>query len=156
MEKWIYALAMGGVLLVAVLVVVSTLQRQWAVRHRSAPDIGGLTDVLKKTAEKTLAPPALVNEQIVIAAPRGDIEARAKQVIDAAIETGGTAVKTTSADGSATVLTQVPNLNADFFRGLVRGEQRTKPTAVREGDMTLIEVLISPPEASPPPAAARP
>lgn len=144
-EKWCYALAMAAVLIVAAAIVLGTLQRQWAARRRSAPDIGGLAERLRETAEKKLAAPALASEQIRISAPRGEIEPRAKAVIDAAIGAGGTAVKTTAADGSAIVLARIPGRNAKLFRGLINQDIGVRQNEARADDTMTIEVLITPP-----------
>src|SRR5438067_11317792 len=102
-------------------------------RHTTKPAarIDALAEVLKQAAEKKLAPPAIANDQIVITDAPDKIEARAKEVIDAAIAVNGTAVKTTNADGSVALLAQIPNQNAAQFRGLMSKGQVIKEGASR-------------------------
>ncbi|GEM_PF-6588695 len=115
------------------------------VMHKSAPpNISALVDSLKETAEKKLNAPALANEQLVITAPNDKIEARAKEVIDAAIQAGGTAVKTNNADGTTLLLVQIPGKNDELFRGLIHQTQVVKQTPPRAGETQLIEVTIKP------------
>ena len=79
-------------------------------RHTKKPAarIDALADVLKQAAEKKLAPPAIANDQVIIADAPEKIESRAREVIDAAIAVNGTAVKTTNADGSVTLKLTMP------------------------------------------------
>lgn len=142
---------------IAAIVILSSVASKKAAQNHGAADIGGLADALKKTAEKTLSPPALANEQLVIAAPLGSIEARAQHVIDAAIQSGGTAVKTSEPDGTAILLVRIPGFNTELFHGLLRGEQVTKEKDARDGAKVLIEVRIKPEDAAPPrPPAPQP
>lgn len=136
----IWLLVLAAVAIVCLIAALVSARRN--VAKPAATDIGALADVLKRAAEEKLAPPAIANEQIVINETPDKAEIRAKEVIDAAIQSGGTAVKTTNPDGSISMLAQIPNTNTELFRGLVSKGQITKETAVREGKARLIEVLI--------------
>lgn len=113
-------------------------------RSEPSPNLDSLKERLKQTAERKLAAPALANEHLVITDAPENIEARAQEVIDAAIQAGGTAIKTTNSDGSVLVIAQVPTINAELFRGLVRKERVTRDNPERSGEMRIIEISIKP------------
>ncbi|MEA3187137.1 MAG: hypothetical protein QOD99_967 [Chthoniobacter sp.] len=108
------------------------------------PNVDGLAQVLKTTADEKLSSPALTNEQIALHSPSAEMETRTKEVIDAAIQSGGTAFKTTGAGGSAIVLAKIPGQNVEAFRAMVKKESAASGAPVREGEAHLIEITISP------------
>ena len=110
-------------------------------REKPAPSIDSLAEVLQKSAEKTLAAPSLANEQIVIAAPPAEAEARATEVLNAAVAAGGTGIKSAQ-DGKISILANIPEGNETIFQGLLRHEKVTKDSAASPGQMRLIEVII--------------
>lgn len=144
----------GAILMIALVAVVAMLisDAVFSCMHRRSQNrqvnIDSLTDSLKRAAEEKLAPPAIASEQMVITDVPDKIELRAKEVIDAAIQVGGTAVKTVNTDGSVSLLVQIPNMNNALFRGLVNKAQITKETAVRDGQTRLIEIVIQPQAAA--------
>lgn len=105
------------------------------------PSIDGLAEALKKSAEKTLAAPSLANEQIVATAKPGECEARAQEILNAAVAAGGTGIKAVE-NGQTSILANVPEQNEEIFKGLLRHDKVTKSSAASPGQMRLIEVLI--------------
>src|SRR5438067_13614298 len=138
-HHWLRGLIVFVFIIVGAIFAVTLLHRHTT---KPAARIDALADVLKQAAEKRLAPPAIANDQIIITDAPEKIESRAKEVVDSAIAVNGTAVKTTNADGSVTLLAQIPDQNAGQFRGLVSKGQFVKEGAAREGRTRLIEVII--------------
>lgn len=139
-NRWALAVAIG--LALAGAAAVPALLRRNA--PSPAPNIDGLADSLRKTAEKKLAAPSVANEQIALTVPAEKIAARAKEIVDAAIQTGGTAIQMQDA-GATLVLAKIPGTNAGFFRGLVKNESHHELEPVREDAARLIEVRLTPP-----------
>src|SRR5438874_9645906 len=118
-KSWAFVLAI--VLALACALGVSALVHRSS--QRPSPNIDGLRENLKQAAEKRLSAPSIANEQILVTVPSERMETRAREIIDAAIQAGGTAIKTANADGTATVLAQIPGHNAEFFRALMNKEE---------------------------------
>lgn len=140
-KTWAFALALALVLFLALAVA--------ALVHRAAPaplpNLEGLTEILKKAAEKKISAAGLANEQMTFQVPAEQIEARAKTVIDAAIQAGGTAIKTSQPDGTAVVLAQIPGQNIGLFHGLIKSETVVSDTSPGHRATQLIEVTIKAP-----------
>lgn len=109
------------------------------------PNLGGLREILRRSAEKKISAAGLANEQLTLTAAADQIEVRAKEVIDAAIQAGGTAIKTSDPDGTAVVLAQIPALNVGLFHGLMKSGLALKQTFTASHDTQLIEVTIQAP-----------
>ena len=116
----------------------------WRRAGAPAPDISALTESLKKTASEKLSAPVLANEQIALNAAPDQLEVRAKEVIDAAIQAGGTAIKTNEKDGTVLLLVKIPGRNAELFRGLIKGARSPNGPAPRDGETRLVEITIHP------------
>src|SRR5438067_824654 len=140
-HHWLRGLIVFVFIIVGAIFAVTLLHRHTT---KPAARIDALADVLKQAAEKRLAPPAIANDQIIITDAPEKIESRAKEVVDSAIAVNGTAVKTTNADGSVTLLAQIPDQNAAQFRGLLSKGQIVREGTVREGKTRLIEVILYP------------
>ncbi len=135
----------GSALLIAVAIAALCAFRVAKCRHREAPsNIEGLADALKRSAEKDLTAPHLANEQIILTAAREELQNRARQVVDAAIQAGGTAIESDNSDGTSTVLAQIPSRNEGLFRGLIQRGHDVKQSTTPGGETQLIEVTLKP------------
>lgn len=135
-------LGTGAFLLVGVTLIGLVIYRHNHPEKPLPSRIDALTEALQEAAEKKLAASSMADEQLTIAETPELAAARAGEVIDAAIQAGGVAVKTVAPDGTISLLAQVPGRNAELFRGLVRKEQITRQAPERDGEMRLIEVII--------------
>jgi hypothetical protein len=118
-------------------------------KEKPAPPIDGLTDALNRAAEKALAPPSLANEQIILPARPGHLDAQASEVIGAASAAGGAAIRSVNPQGQTSILATIPENNADSFKAALQHE--TAPMNPPSSSTTLIEVLIENAAASPSP-----
>jgi hypothetical protein len=115
-------------------------------KEKPAPPIDGLSDALNRAAEKALAPPSLANEQILLPARPGQLDAQASEIIAAASAAGGVAIRSINAQGQTSILATIPENNADAFKAALKHE--TMAMASPSPSTTLIEVLIENPAAS--------
>ena len=115
-------------------------------KEKPAPPIDGLSDALNRAAEKALAPPSLANEQILLPARPGQLDAQASEVIASATAAGGVAIRSVNSEGQTSILATIPENNADAFKAALRHEQ--VPMSSPSPSTTLIEVLIENPAAS--------
>ena len=109
------------------------------------PSIDGLTSALERTAEQTLAAPSLANEQVMLRARPGQIDARAAEVLRAASAAGGAAIRSLDSRGRVSILATIPEANAEGFKAALRHEQAPAPAQDASPPSTpsrLIEVLI--------------
>jgi hypothetical protein len=118
-------------------------------KEKPAPPIDGLTDALNRAADKALAAPPLANEQIVLPARPGQLDAQASEIIAAASAAGGVAIRSINPQGQTSILATIPVNNADSFKAALRHE--TAPMNPPSSSTTLIEVLIENAAASPSP-----
>jgi len=118
-------------------------------KEKPAPPIDGLTDALNRAAEKALAAPSLANEQIVLQARPGQLDAQASEIIAAASAAGGVAIRSVNPGGQTSILATIPENNADAFKAALRHE--AAPMSSPSPSTTLIEVLIENAAASPSP-----
>ena len=118
-------------------------------QRKPPPSIDGLTAALERSAEQTLAAPTLANEQVILPAKPGKIDAQAAEVLAAASAAGGAAIRSLNAQGQVSILATIPENNADAFKAALRDEKAAmdKPSS----STRLIEVLIENPAGSPTP-----
>ncbi len=117
--------------------------------RKPPPSIDGLNEALERSAEKTLAAPTLANEQVIVPAKPGGVDARAAEVLSEASAAGGAGIRSSDAQGRVSILATIPDNNADAFKAALRHEifSMDKPS----GTSRLIEVLVETPTASPSP-----
>ncbi|MGA3172030.1 MAG: hypothetical protein ABSE62_13565 [Chthoniobacteraceae bacterium] len=114
------------------------------------PNIDSLSAALEHDAEKTLAVPSLANEQVILTAGSGRIDAVAAEVVQAASSAGGAALRSTEAQGRLSILATIPDNNADAFKAAIHHAKVAM--APPSSHTSLIEVLIeNPAPASPTP-----
>lgn len=110
------------------------------------PSIDGLTAALERTAEQTLSAPSLANEQIILRARPGQIDAQAAEVLRAAAAAGGAAIRSVDARGRVSILATIPEGNAEAFKAALRHEKAPAAEVSQPSPPShstrLIEVLI--------------
>ena len=129
-------LGLIAILLLALLAVL-LLHRE---KH-GAPNIDGLTQALRKSAETALPAPTIASEQIKLIRPEADLDTVAETVVRAASQHGGTALKTPGESGGFSVLVQISGKEAARFRELVTG--KTSAVVVEAEGNQIIEVIVS-------------
>jgi len=118
-------------------------------KPKPAPSIDELSAALQQSADKALAAPSLANEQVILAAQPGKIDAQAAEVIESATAAGGVGLRSLNAQGQVSILATIPENNAEAFKAALQ-HQKT-PMNTPSPTTTLIEVLIATPAASPTP-----
>jgi len=121
-------------------------------KPKPPPSIDGLTSALERTAEQTLAAPSLANEQVVVRAAPGQIDAQVAEVLSAASASGGVAIRSLNAQGQVSILATIPENNVAAFKAAVRHEKAPASSPGGPTQITrLIEVLLVNAAASPTP-----
>lgn len=119
--------------------------------HASSPPpaINNLTDVLENSAEKSISPAPLANEQVILTTEPGQVEVEAAMVLKAATAAGGVGIRSVNDQGQVSIIATIPDNNAGAFKAALRDE--TLPMQSPSPSTSLIEVLIVPPTPSPTP-----
>jgi hypothetical protein len=131
------------------LVLITAVSLAACHKQKPPPSIDGLTAALERSAEQTLTAPALANEQVIIPLKPGKVDAQAAEVVQAASDAGGVAIRSVNARGQVSILATIPENNADAVKAALRKEKppMNKPAATTR----LIEVLIENTAPSPTP-----
>ncbi|HEX4084767.1 MAG TPA: hypothetical protein VHY22_07650 [Chthoniobacteraceae bacterium] len=113
------------------------------------PSIDGLTEVLKHTAEQTLAAPSLASDQVILTAGKADTEATVEAVLKGVSDAGGVGIRSTNSQGYVSILATVPENNAEAFKAALHHVKVSLDVPSKE--TRLVEIVIEPPTPSPTP-----
>ena len=118
--------------------------------RKPPPSTDGLTAALQRTAEQTLAVPSIANEEVILSASHGQADPLAKEVLQAASEAGGAAIRSLDAQDHISILATIPENNAEAFKAALRHEKVSMAKASSSG--LLIKVLIKDKDTAPSPS----
>jgi hypothetical protein len=119
-------------------------------KAKPAPSIDGLSEALDRSAEKELPAPSLADEQIIVPAKPGQIDAQTAEIVHTFAGAGASAVSSVDGQGRVSIMGSVPENEVDAFKAALRHEKAAPPPSPSTSTR-LIEVLIESVAASPSP-----
>jgi hypothetical protein len=114
-----------------------------APRGGAEPNIDGLKGVLERSASNTLSAPEVTNEKLTVFAAKEGIARKTDEIIRMASDAGGTAMKSTTAEGDPEVLASIPASQAAKFIEAVTGKASQMLVPSVQGAKELIDVIIT-------------